>query len=427
MGTLILFAGFGPFFTYEDISADPGLCFWHCEETCTDRAPLKCELSIPDHPAVDIWAARFSETSHCSFQAQLDRSHFYAESVREVFISKGLPKDLIYVALIESGFCPEARSHANAVGIWQIVMKTANRFGLAEDKWVDERRNPTKAARAAANYLSLLYNKFGSWSLALAAYNAGETCVQNALDKSGLKTFWDLMERSLLPSETCDYVPKVFAAIKIIRDPEFYGFHFEEEEFIPKQETVSVPGGLKLSRVGKLIGVPQKILQKFNPELCQSATPPGCSLYKLCLPAGRGEDLVEALAKHPQPEDKGRGGLVSRSFVPASHKTKAWLSLRRLGTAMTLKFTPGESYPVISKAGRNSEKERAAADSPQKSLHYVVRRGDTLSSIACRFHISIKTLCAQNKVNPNQKLAAGNALVISSRSETILSAKKKIN
>ena len=126
---------------------------------------------------------------------------------------------MIYVALVESGFSPTARSHANAVGMWQIVSKTGNRFGLEQNKWVDERRHPMKAAQAAANYLSLLYDQFGSWSLALAAYNAGENAVQGALDKSGLKTFWDLLDNGYLPAETRDYVPKVFAAVKIIRRP----------------------------------------------------------------------------------------------------------------------------------------------------------------------------------------------------------------
>jgi len=279
---------------------------------------------------------------------------------------KGLPKDLIYVALIESGFSPTARSHASAVGMWQIVPKTGSRFGLTQNQWIDERRHPMRAAKAAAKYLSLLYNQFGSWSLALAAYNAGENAVQGALDKSGLKTFWDLMENGYLPAETRDYVPKVFAAVKIIRNPDLYGFRLGSEHFIALQETVSVPGGLKLSWVGKQIGVPEEILQSSNPELSRSITPPGYSKYELRLPIGTGADLLTALARHPQREEKpvGKAAAAQRSSAISSYKVKS---------------------------------------------------GDSLSGIAVRHKCSVTALAALNGMKPSQPLKPGRALKLPSR------------
>ena len=308
-------SGVRPFYSPQKVFIYPAWRFWHSKTTFFEKPAPKCDLLIPDHPAVDTWVRWFSEKNHSSFQTQLDRARFYAAPAQEIFVRKGLPKDLIYVALVESGFSPTARSHANAVGMWQIVPKTGNRFGLEQNKWVDERRHPMKAAKAAANYLSLLYNQFGSWSLALAAYNAGENAVQGALDKSGLKTFWDLMENGYLPAETRDYVPKVFAAVKIIRNPDLYGFRLDSEHFIALHETVIVPGGLKLSWVGKQIGVPEEILQSSNPELCRSITPPGCSKYELSLPIGTGDDLLTALARHPQREEKpvGKAAAVPKS------------------------------------------------------------------------------------------------------------------
>ena len=255
-----------------------------------------------------------------------------------------------------------ARSHANAVGMWQIVSKTGSRFGLAQNKWVDERRHPMKAAKAAANYLSLLYDQFGSWSLALAAYNAGENAVQGALDKSGLKTFWDLMENGYLPAETRDYVPKVFAAVKIIRNPDLYGFRLDSEHFIALHETVIVPGGLKLSWVGKQIGVPEEILQSSNPELSRSITPPGYSNYELCLPIGTGDDLLTAIARHPQRDEKPVGKAAAMPRILCSHIT------------------------------------------------YRVKSGDTLSGIAGRHKCSVTALAALNGMKPSQPLKTGRAL-----------------
>jgi len=299
---------------------------------------------------------------------------------------------LIYVALIESGFTINARSHAQAVGMWQIVSATGTRFGLEQNEWVDQRRDPMKAAQAAADYLSLLYDKFGSWSLALAAYNAGENAVRGALEKSGLNTFWDLMENGFLPAETRDYVPKVFAAVKIIRNPDLYGFRVDEENFAARHETVSVPGGLKLSWVGKQIGVSQKLLRNYNPELCKPTTPPTCLKYELCLPVGTRDDLCAALARYPQHEEK-----VSKAETKV-HKEDVPASRGSFGNAL------------------------------QKPVHYLVRPGDTLWSIAGKFHVPIRTLCAQNKVSPRQNLAPGNILAIcTSRQDPPQPLKKKVN
>jgi len=461
VGTLSILQVCGAFYSQPKASIYPPSVFRHSEETLLESPSPKWTLPIPYHPVVDAWVKRFSEKNHRCFQAELDRAYPYTASAQEIFARKGLPKDLIYVALIESGFCPIARSHAKAVGMWQIMSKTAIRFGLEQDKWVDERRHPMKAAQAAANYLSLLYDKFGSWSLALAAYNAGENAVRGALEKSGLQTFWDLMENGCLPSETCDYVPKVFAAIRIIRNPDLYGFHLDTGHFIARHETVCVPGGLKLSWVGKQIGVSKKLLQNFNPELCKSTTPPGSSSYELCLPAGRGDDLLTALARHPVPLEKpGKAADAPQLSAFKSYRVKSgdtWSTLARkhkcsvtalaalngvkasrpLKAGQALKLPDRGPSPFPSKTRITRGKERAStsgssgksfSDAHQTSVRYLVRQGDTLSSIAGKFHVPIKTLCSQNEVSPNRKLVPGNILEIcTSRSDSCRPAKRKVN
>ena len=501
MGTLALLAGCGTFYSQQEVTVHPASRSGHSEETLLEKPAPKWDLTIPDHPAIDTWVSRFSEKNHSSFQTQLDRARFYAAPAQEIFVRQGLPKDLIYVALVESGFSPTARSHANAVGMWQIVSKTGNRFGLEQNKWVDERRHPMKAAQAAANYLSLLYDRFGSWSLALAAYNAGENAVQGTLDKSGLKTFWDLLDNGYLPAETRDYVPKVFAAVKIIRNPDLYGFRLHSEHFIARRETVRVPGGLKLSWVGKQIGVPEELLQDCNPELCQSTTPPGCSNYELCLPIGTGDDLLTALARQPQHEEKpvGKASAVPRPSAFSSYRVKSGDTLSSLArrhkcsvtalvalngikpsqplkTGQVLKLPAGTPSTSLSKVQTKRGKESASAagssktgpsnaqqksvrsgtpstslskvqtkrgkdstsiassskrspsNAEMKSVRYLVRQGDTLSSIAGRFHIPVKTLCAQNKVSANHKLAPGNILIICTlHPDSSQPEKKKVN
>ena len=311
--------------------------------------PAKWELPVPDHPAIDTFVRRFSEKMHSSFQTQLNRSYYYALPARKIFEKQGLPTDLIYVALVESGFSPKARSHAKAVGMWQIIPKTGDRFGLKQDKWIDERCHPFKSAKAATVYLSFLYDKFGSWPLALAAYNCGENGVQNALDKSGLKTFWELLDNGYLPSETRDYVPKVYAAVKIIRNADYYGFQFDPKRYIAKHETVPVPGGVKLALIEKKTGIPEDSLRDCNPELCQPVTPPGCSDYELCVPVGKGEEVLTFLAQGPPQEEEKR-------------QSKPAVLARANATppAQLYKARPGDSWVSVAKRYKCSPKELAA-------------------------------------------------------------------
>jgi membrane-bound lytic murein transglycosylase D len=333
--------------------------------------------------------------------------------------------------------------------MWQFISTTGKRFGLEQNRWIDERRHPLKAAGAAADYLSFLYDRFGSWPLALAAYNAGERAVQETLDKTELKTFWQLAEYGYLPAETRDYVPKVFAAVKIIRDPRQYGFYFDSKHFVPPHETVPIPGGVKLAWIGKHIGVSQASLESCNPELCQPVTPPGCSSYDLCVPVGKGNDVINALTEHPLREEKsdGKTAAAPSKSTMASYKIRpgdSWFGLAKkyqcsvktlsalnganpsqpLKAGQTLKVPAGEPSIAVAAAPRRESKDRvvaagtgrnkpsSAGQKPGQPLYYPVRQGDTLWSIAERFRVSVKTICANNDLSPNQKLIPGNRLTI---------------
>ncbi|MFZ5453730.1 MAG: lytic transglycosylase domain-containing protein [Thermodesulfobacteriota bacterium] len=164
-----------------------------------------------------------------NFRASLARSKRYLPMIRQVFRRQGLPQDLIYLPLIESGFNPKARSPKEAVGMWQFVAETARRYGLKVNEKVDERCDPEKSTLAAARYLEDLYHQFGCWYLAAAGYNAGEKRVEGVVSRHGTRDFWTMAQGRLLPQETCNYVPQLIAATLIAKSPKKYGL-------VPQQE-----------------------------------------------------------------------------------------------------------------------------------------------------------------------------------------------
>jgi membrane-bound lytic murein transglycosylase D len=370
--------------------------------------PPKYELPIPDHWSVDAAVTRFSDRHHKSFQTQLDRACNYVVPAQEIFKKKGLPPDLVYVALVESGFIPKAKSHANAVGMWQIVSKTGTRFGLTQNDWIDERCDPMKAAQAAADYLSFLYDTFGNWPLALAAYNAGENAVQDALYKTGLRTFWEISDAGWLPAETRDYVPKVYAAVRIAREPGRYGFWYRPEHYIARHEKVTVPGGTKLTWVGKQIGVSQDDLLNCNPELCKPITPPACTEYELCVPLGCREGVLSALAANspfdekPEKQLEKKPELVRTTSPQAVHKVahgdaRKSQAGRNKHSANTLVAMNDTKFSKPSKQGQHLKVPASSA--PVR----VTRTGSRKQTVAVSLPANKKTSVSGQKTNAKRK------------------------
>ncbi len=227
-------------------------------------------------------------------ETRLARSGRYLPMILDIFKEKGLPEELVFTAMIESGFNPVAVSKAGAKGLWQFMAPTARLYGLRVDRWMDERLDPEKSTVAAANYLRDLYTVFGSWDLAQAAYNAGEVRVQQAIQGSGSRDFWVLHRRSphLLP-ETKNFVPAIHAATLIGRQPEHYGFTVVPEEPV-RYDVVTVPKGSRLMRLAGLSGVPLADLEQLNPELWQKQIPPDTS-YELKIPLGSAAAIQAAV------------------------------------------------------------------------------------------------------------------------------------
>ena len=185
---------------------------------------IKFDVPIQINKQVKAYLVYFSTKRKEVIQRQLARSTRYLPMIKEVFQEYGLPEDLAYLAMIESGFNPEAQSPAGARGMWQFIKGTGIRYGLVIDGCIDERRDPVKSTHAAARYLLDLYKQFGSWYLAAASYNCGEKRVQKELNKGNHENFWELSADKCLPSETKNYVPQMIAATIIAKNPEKFGF-----------------------------------------------------------------------------------------------------------------------------------------------------------------------------------------------------------
>lgn len=370
------------------------------------------DLRIPVdlNPYVEKWIEYFTVKDRKRFQQFLDRGQLYRDVVENVLEENDLPAELYYLAMIESGYQTHARSHAKAVGVWQFIPGTGERYGLRIDREVDERRDPIRATEAAAKYLRDLYNVFGSWHLAMAAYNAGEIRVLRALMKGRSRNFWDLLEAKVLPSETANYVPKFLAVVMIGKEPEKYGFNVKPSSNpYPNLEAVHVPGSVKLKEIASRIQMPVDSLKRVNPHLNSESTPTGG--YEIWLPAGRGQVLaryqkdLERLSSRPVVAAKKPVAIhvVRRgenlSTIAQRYKVSVG-HLMRINNLKSTRLLAGAKLRTQTKSYQHSTTAR-----------YKVRRGDNLTIIARKFNTSPQKIKARNKLKQS-RIYVGQVLTV---------------
>jgi membrane-bound lytic murein transglycosylase D len=245
---------------------------------------LKNGIPIELNDKVEKWIDYFVNKNPEMFQRFMDRGQPYKKMIVAMLRDRGIPTELYYLAMIESGFVLHARSPMAAVGFWQFIPGTGRRYGLRVDNYVDERRDPRRATIAASMYLSDLNNVFDSWYLALSAYNAGEMRIMNAIMRGKSRDFWQLVKDKQLPAETMDYIPKFMAAFLIGTNPEKYGFRRPSAEDNEELVAVNVPAPISLHTVSEYASVPLVSLQVANPHLVKGMTPPGPQNYKIWVP-----------------------------------------------------------------------------------------------------------------------------------------------
>lgn len=271
------------------------------------------ELEVDALSGIDMndrvlkWMRRFLTTDRTTFEVFLSRGGAFSDLILDKLHERGMPDEVLYLAMIESGFSTRATSQVGAGGVWQFMSPTAKQYGLRVDRWVDERRDPVKATDAALDYLQWLYERYDSWYLAAAAYNAGygrvDRIVKRYADgkKGDEDIYWEIIEH--LPRETRDYVPKMLAATALAQEAERYGFEVRPHEAY-EYERVWVPGGTSLASVAKEVGIQVALLKELNPHLIRSVTPPGTS-YGLRVPVGRTQDVMAAMGSAMPPTGYG--------------------------------------------------------------------------------------------------------------------------
>lgn len=281
------------------------------------REAAKWDLTVTDHERVDFFIEFLMGKNYDKTRLWLERMGKYAPLIQNELRERGMPTDLLYLAMIESGLSPDAYSRARAAGMWQFIAETGERHGLEVSQYVDERRDPVKATAAALDYLQALHDRFDSWYLAAAGYNTGENRVGRLMrERTGTErgsdaAYWEIWNQ--LPSETRDYVPLMLAMGHIAKDPARYGFHGLEPQQPLQFEEVVVPGNTQLADVAGAAGVDFATVRDLNPQLVRKQTPPG-RRWAVRIPIGDGQAVQLALGDRSgtPPEDVGGIGSAAR-------------------------------------------------------------------------------------------------------------------
>ena len=403
----------------------------------TDELELKLpeeELPESDIPLtlnnkVQYFVDYFQTRGRSVFARWLSRSERYIPMMKRVLKKEGLPEDLVYLAMIESGFSPHALSVASAVGPWQFMSDTGKHYSLRIDQWIDERRDPLKSTVAAAMYLKELYGIFNKdWYLAAAGYNAGENKILRAINMYESRDYWQISKGSYLKRETKDYVPRLLAAAIIAKDPAKYGF--ADVAYLPPIEfdTVLIPSRTDLELVAKTCSIPYQTLRELNPELRRWSTPPDYPDYKLKIPLGTKGLFETEYAKIPEEKRSaekvlysrykagkrdtlasvaGRFGATPQALAELNHLKKG--ARLRGKTLIVPVLTASREVRQDAKPLRSEARNEASREFKK---YYVVKKGDTLFDLAKRFNVSAKLLAAWNNLKERVALRPGKRIIV---------------
>ncbi|KXS56068.1 MAG: hypothetical protein AMR96_04795 [Candidatus Adiutrix intracellularis] len=350
---------------------------------------------------------RFLNEDRGFIRRGLNRGSKYIPLMKAIFRQKGLPEDLVYLALIESGFNNTATSPASAVGPWQFISSTGSRYGLEINEWVDERRDPVKSTYAAADYLTALHDTFGSWPMAIAAYNSGEGKIIQGIQNYGVSNFWDMSSvGGHLADETKLYVPSFLAATFIAKDPSAYGLNIEMQP-PDKWDEVSLPQAITLEKAAQYAGITVERLQELNPQLKKKSTPPQRPGFILRLPAGSQENFIKgynragqglALVAAIAPPVPWPGASIT-SQVQWNPEIASNLSTNRALIQPDVQTSVRSTVPALARSTASpSALILAGPDASVPSKIHSVTSGETLGGIAIKYGLTIKELLAVNNL-----------------------------
>jgi len=388
---------------------DPNLVAKATADLATTKSDLP--LVVNNYVASFINFFAYSQRGHNTLLHSFERAGRYKHMIQRVMAEEGVPQDLIYLAVAESGFQPQAvNRHSKAGGMWQFM--PGPYYGLTRNAYVDERFDPEKSTRAYARYMKFLYNELGDWYLAMAAYDHGAGNIQRAVQRTGYADFWELYRRHELPGETQNYVPEILAAIIIANNPRQYGFDDVTLDPPVLTDTVTVNYSVDLRLVSDLVGAPVDELMALNPSLLRLVTPPEAS-FDLHLPAGTATLFNERVALVPEARrNSWRYHAVAGGDTLASVAREYRVQPAELAAANQLR--PSDSLDGVQSL--LVPVPPSLAPSAHTRL-YTVRKGDTLVTIADRFGVSLNQLRRWNgitgtKVEPGSRLHVAEPVVV---------------
>lgn len=381
-------------------------------KTTPDRKPVGA-FPVVRNQQVDHYLRYYQGSGRAHFKASLEKSGAYLPYITQVLERENIPAELAYLALLESNFNVHAYSKNHAAGMWQFVRTTAQHCGLRVDQWIDERLDFEKSTQAAACYLKRLYGKFGSWDLVVAAYNAGEAPIKNALCRNRGKKFWDINKRTPFNCETVNLVSQLMATVIIARQPSAYGFTNLNYQKPRRYDSVTIAAATSLQRVAQYCGCSVSELQQLNPSLKNNSTPPAYPDFQLYLPPGfkklylaaRAEDTKTKRAAHNKHIIK-TGETLNQIAQRYNTSPQALLTFNNIANPQNMKGGDVLRIPA-SAEGFNPD------DSTVKKISYApesaapavtvcrVRTGDTLWSIARAHHVRPEQVRQWNKLKDN--------------------------
>ncbi len=396
------------------------------KKALASRGAIQFDLDVKDNEEVQMFLQYFSMDKRGSMEKWLQRAEPHLPYVRAVLASYNLPPDLIVLPFIESGYSTMAYSPVGAGGMWQFMPYTGRRFGLTVDWWVDERRDPYKSTVAAAKYLTKLYQMFGDWHLALAAYNAGEGKISRVMAASGQCDFFDIAkDPRLLKEETRHYVPKFLAVLKIFQNLDTLGFKKINWQAGPNLKEIGAPGGTDLAALAQTCGMSWEQFREYNPGFRRQVSPPDMTV-NVYVPVAK-EQIALAYLKNPGNYPSGGvqtitaesgdswWNLARRAGMPVAE-------LRQLNASLPESLPPGQTVRVALSAF--SVDNTALAEGPEacapkplaaaKPQRHRVNKGESVGSIAKKYGVSSKELLAANKMKHEGRLTLGSWLVIPS-------------
>jgi membrane-bound lytic murein transglycosylase D len=397
-----------------------------------EKAPLEMgetevsfDIPIVVNDRVEYFIEYFQTTHRKAFTRWLERSERYIPMMKELLRENGLPEDLVYMALIESGFNPRAYSRRKASGPWQFIYRTGKRYGLQANWWIDERRDPEKSTIAAARHLKDLYDQFSDWYLAAAGYNAGAGKISRAIRRYQTEDFWELTKHRYLKRETKNYVPKMIAAALIAKGPEKYGFIDIEYDEPIHYEKVEIPDATDLRVIARCSEVDYEIIKALNPELRRWCTPPYYPNYQVKIPEGKKEIFLQNFSQL-KPSDRitfrrhhVRSG-ETLSHIASRYRTGVSAIMQmnnirsprhlRAGTSIIIPI-PADRVVYLDKKVREAKvrpkkidvakKIPNADESSSEKIRYVVQEGDTLWDIALMYDLRVEDIRRWNNLRGN--------------------------